>query len=423
MAALARACPAPAAALFAAALLAAGPPAASPARAQAPGPAAVADTARAAAPVKPSETELEIDSQKRELEQMRHELDERRERSKELRGREKDLQSQLRELNARLSLTEKYLAALERRRRSVSENLGDATSELARTSSQLQTEQRRLAWRLREIYKRGRSRDLEYLLSSRSFADLVSRTYYLARIAREDRGRMFLTRAHQVEVQDTKARLEERKRELDRLKIETDRQRRSQKQLTKERQALLKRAQSDRKTNEQAAAELERASRRIQALIEQLEKKRLAAARGAPGEAPVLFGDFARNRGMLPWPLTGKVVRGFGRQQNPRFNTATFNSGIDIGAARGTPFKAVSRGRVDFVSVLEGYGRCAILSHGGGFYTLYAHASEILVSVGKEVAAGEIIGRVGDTGSAIGSALHFEIRQGKTAVDPLEWFR
>jgi septal ring factor EnvC (AmiA/AmiB activator) len=329
----------------------------------------------------------------------------------------------MRELNSRLALTEKYLAALERRRRTVSEDLGDATSELARTSSQLQTEQRRLAWRLREIYKRGRSGDLEYLLSSRSFADLVNRTYYLARIAREDRGRMLLTRAHQGEVQDTKARLEERKRELDRLKAETDRQRRSQKQLTRERQALLRRLQSERKTNEQAASELERASKRIQALIEQLEKKRLAAARGAPGEAPVLFGDFGRNRGMLPWPVTGKVLRGFGRQQSARFNTATFNSGIDIAAARGTPFQAVSRGRVDFVSVLEGYGRCAILNHGGGFYTLYAHASEILVSVGREVAAGEIIGRVGDTGSTIGSALHFEIRQGKTAVNPLEWFR
>jgi septal ring factor EnvC (AmiA/AmiB activator) len=415
--------------LVLAALVLAAPAPAGRARAQvppaprAPSPAVPADTTRNAGPPKPSETELEIDAQKRELEQLRRELDDRRERSKELRGREKDLQSQIRELNARLALTEKYLAALERRRRTVAADLGDATSELARTSSQLQTERRRLAWRLREIYKRGRSGDLEYLLSSRSFADLVNRTYYLARIAREDRGRMLLTHAHQLEVQDTKARLEERKRELDRLKAETDRQRRSQKQLTRERQALLNRARSERKTNEQAAAELERASKRIQALIGELEKKRLAAARGAPGEAPVLFGDFARNRGILPWPVTGKVARGFGRQQSARFNTATYNSGIDIAAPTGTPFRAVSRGRVDFVSVLEGYGRCAILNHGGGFYTLYAHASEIVVSVGTEVAAGETIGRVGDSGSAIGSALHFEIRQGKTALNPLEWFR
>jgi septal ring factor EnvC (AmiA/AmiB activator) len=407
---------------LAAAVALAGAGAVAPPRAaaQATPPPAVADSS---APAKPSETDLEIDAQKRELESLRKELEERKHRSQELRGKEKDVRSELKDLNVQLALTEKYLKALERRRRIVSSDLGDATSELSRTSTQLLTEQRRLAWRLREIYKRGRSRDLEYILSARSFADLVSRTYYLARIAREDRSQMQLTRAHQVEVRDTKTRLEGKKRELDRLRAETNRQRRSQRQLTAQRRGLLRKIQGERKSNEQAAAELERASKRVQALIEELEKKRLAAQRGAPGEVPLLFGDFSKNKGRLPWPVAGKVVASFGRQQNPRFNTATYNSGIDIAAPKGTPFRAVSPGRVDFVSFLEGYGRCAILNHGGGFYTLYAHASEILVAVGSEVAAGEIIGRVGDTGSTIGSALHFEIRQGKTAVNPLQWFR
>lgn len=401
------------------AALAPGPEAA---QAKAPPPAAAADTT-APAHRPSSGADVEIDAQRRELESLKKELEQRRHRSRELRGKEKDVRSQLKDLNAQLALTEKYLKALERRRRTVSSSLGDATSELSRTSTQLAAEQRRLAWRLREIYKRGRSRDLEYILSARSFADLVSRTYYLARIAQQDRNDMLLTRAHQTQVRDTKARLEDRKRELDRLKAETNRQRRSQRRLTARRRKLLRSIQGERKSNEKAAAELERASKRIQSLIEELEKKRLAAQRGAPGEVPLLYGDFAKNKGRLPWPVAGKVVSSFGRQQNPRFNTATYNSGIDIAAPVGTPFRAVSRGRVDFVSVLEGYGRCAILNHGGGFYTLYAHASEILVSVGKEVAAGEIIGRVGDTGSTIGSALHFEIRHGKTAVNPLDWFR
>ena len=92
-------------------------------------------------------------------------------------------------------------------------------------------------------------------------------------------------------------------------------------------------------------------------------------------------------------------------------------------ALAGAPITAVAKGRVDYVNWLEGYGKCAIINHGGGFYTLYANASEILVSVGKDVAAGETIGRVGDTGSTIGTALHFEIRKGREALNPLEWFR
>jgi septal ring factor EnvC (AmiA/AmiB activator) len=369
------------------------------------------------------ETQAEIENQKKELESLGRELEERRAKSQQLRGRERNLLGELKEKEVQLSLTIRYLSALERRRKIVSSDLGDATHELARTAVQLDSEQKRLAWRLREIYKRGRSRDIEYLLSARTFPDLVNRTYFLAKIAREDKNQMMLTQAHRAEVQDTKARLEERQRELDRLRRETERQRQSQKQLASERRSLLKQIRGERKSNEQAAAELERASKRIQALIGELEKRRLAAERGGPGGVLPLFGDFSKNRGRLPWPVMGKVVGAFGYQKNPRFGTATYNSGIDIAAKFGTPIAAVSKARVDLVTWLDGYGKCAILNHGGGFYTLYAHASEILVAVGKEVAAGEIIGRVGDTGSTIGTALHFEIRQGKTALNPLSWFR
>ncbi|HEY6572211.1 MAG TPA: peptidoglycan DD-metalloendopeptidase family protein [Candidatus Eisenbacteria bacterium] len=377
----------------------------------------------AAAAREQAKTDTEIESQRRELESLRQELDQRKERSKELKGKEKNLLGQLRETEKNLQLTMKYLNALQKRERVLQGDLGDATSELARTAVQLETERRRLGWRLREIYKRGRSWELEHVLTSRSFGELVARTYYMARIAKEDRSRMLLTQARRVEVQDNKTRLEARKREIERLKSETDRERRSLANLTGERRRLLQRIRSDSKSNEQASAELERARKRILGLIETLERQRLARERGAPtGEAPLL-GDFGKNRGRLPWPANGKVARGFGQQKNPRFGTTTFNSGIDISAAFGTPITAVSKGRVEYVNWLEGYGKCVILNHGGAYYTLYAHASEITVPVGKEVAAGETIGRVGDTGSTSGTVLHFEIRRGKEALNPLEWFR
>jgi septal ring factor EnvC (AmiA/AmiB activator) len=391
------------------------------ARAQTTPPAASADSA--AADRERAKTDAEIGAQKEELESLRQELDQRHEKSKELKGKEKNLLGQLRETEKNLQLTVRYLDALERRERAVQGDLGDATSELARTAVQLDTERNRLAWRLREIYKRGRSWELEHLLSARSFGEMVARTYYLAQIAKDDRSRMLLTQARRVEVQDTKTRLEARKRELDRLQAETTREKRSLANLTSQRRQLLQRIRSDSKSNEQAAHELEQARRRILGLIEALEKRRLARERGAPsGEMPLL-GDFGKNRGRLPWPATGRVARGFGQQTNPRFGTNTFNSGIDIAALFGTPIQAVSKGRVEYVNWLEGYGKCVILNHGSGYYTLYAHASEITVQVGNDVAAGQTIGRVGDTGSTSGTVLHFEIRRGKEALNPLEWFR
>jgi len=64
-----------------------------------------------------------------------------------------------------------------------------------------------------------------------------------------------------------------------------------------------------------------------------------------------------------------------------------------------------------------------ILNHGDGYYTLYAHLSASTVSRGQEVTAGQVIGRVGDTGSLKGSILHFEVRKGRTALNPLNWLR
>jgi septal ring factor EnvC (AmiA/AmiB activator) len=218
--------------------------------AQAPTGGAPPDSA-SRAPVR-SSADNEIDAQRRELESLKQQLDERRRTGQALKGREKSILVQLRESEKNLQLTVRYLAALEKRRRVVASSLGDATTELVRTAAQLETDRRRLAWRLREIYKRGRSADLEYLLSARSFGDLVTRTYYLARIAQEDRGQVLLTQARRGQVQDTKTRLESRKRELDRLKAETDRERVSLNQIRIERRNLLKKIRPGAGAGEQA---------------------------------------------------------------------------------------------------------------------------------------------------------------------------
>ena len=64
-----------------------------------------------------------------------------------------------------------------------------------------------------------------------------------------------------------------------------------------------------------------------------------------------------------------------------------------------------------------------IVDHGGGYYTLYGHLSELKVSVGEEVEADRVIGLVGDSGSLEGSALYFEIRHHGKPVDPGPWFK
>lgn len=105
------------------------------------------------------------------------------------------------------------------------------------------------------------------------------------------------------------------------------------------------------------------------------------------------------------------VTSEFGYRMDPFTRQPKGHSGLDIGAAKGTPIHAALDGTVLFVRYkTTGYGYHLAIDHGGGFITLYAHCSKILVTEGQTVKAGDIIAQVGSTGRSTGSHLHFEVR-------------
>jgi len=116
----------------------------------------------------------------------------------------------------------------------------------------------------------------------------------------------------------------------------------------------------------------------------------------------------------LRWPVDGKVTRTFGRRHGRP------HDGIDIGSKEGTPVHAAAAGEVVYADHrLSGYGHLIIVRHSHDMFTAYAHNQRNLVSKGQRVKQGDIIARVGHTGRARGSNLHFEVRRGPTPVNPL----
>jgi len=96
-----------------------------------------------------------------------------------------------------------------------------------------------------------------------------------------------------------------------------------------------------------------------------------------------------------------------------------WHSGIDLSAERGTPVVASGSGLAAVRGDAGGYGTHVILRHGAGVRTLYAHLDAALVADGEAVALGQIIGRLGSTGTSTGPHLHFEVRVNNVPVDPL----
>ena len=155
-------------------------------------------------------------------------------------------------------------------------------------------------------------------------------------------------------------------------------------------------------------------SRRVSATFA-VAPKRPPAPRGSATPAPTTA---APRKSAWVWPLIGPITQYFGQS----LTKYGFHNGIDIDGETGDPVRAARSGRV---VVAGSYDQCGGLEvhidHGDGLVSWYRHLSRIDVRVGARVAAGTIIGRVGATGCALGSHLHFAIRRGMTFVDPLRY--
>ena len=116
------------------------------------------------------------------------------------------------------------------------------------------------------------------------------------------------------------------------------------------------------------------------------------------------------------WPVTGPVVSGFGPKTG-----GLHNDGINIAAPAGTPVRAAEDGIVSYVgSEIRGYGNLVLLRHADGWVTAYAHNARNLVARGQMVLRGDVIASVGASGGISQPQSHFELRQGTTAVNPVE---
>ncbi|MEA2021766.1 MAG: LysM peptidoglycan-binding domain-containing M23 family metallopeptidase, partial [Candidatus Caldatribacteriota bacterium] len=119
------------------------------------------------------------------------------------------------------------------------------------------------------------------------------------------------------------------------------------------------------------------------------------------------------------WPAKGRLTSPYGvRVLNGR---KEFHTGIDIGSPTGTKIVAAESGKVSYAGYMRGYGNVIIISHNGGYSTVYGHCSVRLVKKGQYVKKGSIIGKVGSTGNATGPHLHFEIRLNGKPRNPLPY--
>lgn len=324
--------------------------------------------------------------------------------------REKDLAVKLADTRKRKVKAEDELADAEGRLDVAQDKLRDLKMRIRRTSIQLLRAQHALEKRLKAIYMEGEVSYMAVLLQSDDFTDFLNQADYLKRIVATDGQLIDSVKKHKgdLDVQKVAARAVV----IDLAKL------RALKKDKVESLARLKAAQDD--LYARLEAHQSKLTSRMDA-IEEISAAKEAALRQLirARSMAVPVGSVPRSAGGLIYPVRGPITSNFGYRVHPILGTSRFHSGLDFGVGAGVPIQAADNGLVIHAGWYGGYGNAVILDHGGGWTTLYAHASRLNVVQGQQVARGATVSFVGSTGMSTGPHLHFEVRFNGNPVDPL----
>lgn len=359
-------------------------------------------------------------ARQQELKKLKGEIETNRQKIKELAGKERDLAERSDRLRRDEALTRRYLEELAEQDLALRDDLALRQSDYLDKSMASEEKAGRLRERLRQFYKLRHVHGAELFFSSKDFNELFARAQFVARWIERDRLDLMALGQERERISAEAAVLDSRRRGIESLaaekRSEEDRLRR-QGQTTA---ARLLDVRAERKKHEARIAELERTEAAIRKVLARLTEE---SKKSKKSKTSLGTGGLSDLRGRLIRPVEGKTITRFGYEVHPIYGTRVPMNGIEIQAEPGTAIRAAAEGTAKFVDWLPGYGNTVILEHGAGWFTLYAHASEVLVRQGEKIAAGQVIARVGDSDSIRGPLLHFEVRHDEQALDPDEWIR
>ncbi len=316
------------------------------------------------------------------------------------------LDTQLNLQMKKIELTNELIAEL-------SGNIEQKDTEIADSEASYQEKYALFKTRLRAAHEEGHTSYLEMLLGAKSLSDFLSRVDRIGAMLAYDTKIMEELKSEKASLESARndfstkkqaqeeylAQLKEDEAELEKLKTESA--------------TYLSKLQSNKAYyaalyEKQLAAE-EQLQEELQEYLAELERKQ---------NSKFVGGTF-----MWPVPLSyTRVSSPYGWRNSPLTGKPELHNGIDIPAAGGTNIYASNTGTVTIATYHWSYGNYIMIDHGGGYATLYAHCSKLLVSSGQKVNKGDVIAQVGSTGSSTGNHLHFSLYESSKHTDPMKFF-
>ena len=368
--------------------------------------------------------DAELDYQSEAINNVRKEIEETRRRIKSEKKKEKSTARRLTNIDKEISLTDKLYTQLNQELGKTETNIDKLSTAIQANEHQLEILRDRYAVRVVQMYKKGTLADIEKLFSSSSWRQAVYRAKYMGVISNIDQKTQNKIKSLLIDIGRQRIGLESSYRNKVRLKKDQEDSKVTLRASRKKRQKELDKIRNNQSELTKYLEEKQAGMQELESLLKKVRQERSSydrADRIRKQQAALKTETFGKLKGQLPWPAAGRVVKKFGRTWNSERKTTTENPGIDIKGKPGSPVRSVIGGIITTITYIRGYGTTIIIDHGGGFYTVYSHVTNVETNEENEVQAGDIIAYMGNAGSIDGSKLHFEIWGHGQKLNPEKW--
>jgi murein hydrolase activator len=325
-----------------------------------------------------------------------------------------DIFDQLDKVEAELELSSRLLRELRTQSRSVAAEI-EATRDTIRVLKQQSSEGNvTLAMHLRAIYKQPLPQDRFLPFATTDGDEYSEPDYFFRKLISSDKKQLMNISSDLFSSQQLLANLKSRQQSLADITAARVTEESRAKEAVKQREKLLAQVKGEQRAKVRQLDEMDKSSQAIGDIFEQLEKERRQTFDAIWQRERELA---LRLKGRLYWPVRGSRVTAFGMQRESDSHLLTKSNGYDIATRTGAKVVAAATGEVLYIGWARGLERFVVVDHGGSIYSLYGNLDQVSVSEGDQVIRGE------QFATAVGARLHFEIRDGKNAVDPAAWLR
>ncbi len=348
----------------------------------------------------------EVDDARQKLQELNQQIQAQEANVNVARQKQRSIVNEISSLDQSIQSVEDRIAQLNKDITNLEKEISKTQKDIEKEQEELDKQVAILGERLVYIYEKGgQASYLEVLLASTDIKDFLTRYDMLKYIIQGDMELIDAIDQKRQELDRKKSDLEVKQNRLVAAKGELKSHRDSLSQQQQEKKAVLSVVNQEKASYERALAELEAASREVEAIIRRSQS------------------GSQLGTGAFTWPTPGysSITSPYGMRYHPILKTRKMHTGMDIGAPMGAKIVAADSGTVIFSGWMGAYGQAIIIDHGKGLSTLYGHQSSLLVSTGQSVSKGQTIGKVGSTGWSTGAHLHFEVRINGQYTDPRKY--